>query len=184
MYHEIVDVELTWVQPRRSKPRFELRFGEHVLATLTGHKGGRALGQWGEQCYWFSQEGWFRRRTIVRNAASDADDTYDANAEPLALFVHQGSGGTLVFPDGRLLTWKKPKMWTSERVWVDAASTAMVRYRLGAWRSSVTVMIEPQAATQPEIPLLVLLGQYLHVRAAQDEETASVVASVVPVISS
>jgi hypothetical protein len=45
-------------------------------------------------------------------------------------------------------------------------------------------MIEPQAAAQPEIPLLVLLGQYLHVGAAQDEETASVVASVVPVVSS
>ncbi len=184
MDHEIVDVELTWVQPRRSKPRFELRFGERVLATLTGHKGGRMLGQWGELRYWFSQEGWFRRRTIVRHAASDADDTFGANAEPLALFVHQGSGGTLVFPDGRLLTWKKPKMLTSECVWMDAASTALVRYRLGAWRSSVTPMIEPQAAAQPEIPLLVLLGQYLHVRAAQDEETASVVASVVPVISS
>lgn len=178
--HEMVGGELVWRKPRRTKLAFELCAGENVLATLTGHKRGRALGQWGEQRYWFNQEGWFRRRTIIRNAAGD---TFDANAEPLAMFVHQGSGGTLVFPDGRLFTWKKPKRWTNERVWVDATSE-LVRFEPANWRSHVTVTIQRQAASRPEIPLLALLGQYLHVRATQDAEAAGVAASVVPVVAS
>jgi hypothetical protein len=187
MFHEIVGVELSWVQPKRSKSRFELRSGASVLATLTGHKKGRALGQWNEQHqeqrYWFSQEGWFRRRTIVRNAASNADDRFDANAEPLAMFVHQGSGGSLVFPDGRELTWKKPKRWTNARVWASATSE-LVRFQPANWHSRVTVMIQPEAAAQPEIPLLLLLGQDIHIRAMQDAEAAGVAASIVPVVAS
>lgn len=185
MFETLVGIEMIWAQPRRSKPQFELRSGENVLATLTWHKKGRALGQWDEQRFWFSQEGWFRRRTIIRGAPpsdDDGDDTFDANAEPLAMFVHQGSGGTLVFPDGRLLSWKKPKFWTNGHIWVSA-TTELVRFQPANWRSQVTVTIQPEAAARPETALLVLLGQYLHVRATQDAETAAVVATVVPVVS-
>ena len=102
-----IGIEMIWVQSKRSRPQFELRSGEDVVATLSMHKKGRALGQWDEQRFWFSQEGWFRRRTIIRGAPSNGDhgdDTFDANAESLAMFVHQGSGGTLVVPGGRLLS--------------------------------------------------------------------------------
>ena len=182
MFDTLVGIEMIWVQPKRSRPQFELRSGEDVVATLSWHKKARALGQWDKQRFWFSQQGWFHRRTIIGGAPSNSDDTCDANAESLALFVHQGSGGTLVFPDGRLLTWKKPKIWTNGHVWVSA-TTELVRFQPANWRSQVAVTIQPGAATRPETALLVLLGQYLHVRATQDAETAAVVATVVPVVS-
>lgn len=182
MFHALVGIEMIWVQPRRSKPRFELRYGENVLATLVWHKKGRALGQWDEQRFWFSQQGWFHRRTIIREALPNGDDTFDANTDSLAMFVHQGSGGSLVFPDGHLLTWKKPKIWTNGHTWASA-TTELVRLQPANWRSQVTVTIQPEAATRPETALLVLLGQYLHVRATQDAETAAVAATIVPVVS-
>lgn len=182
MFHTLVGIEMIWVQPRRSKPRFELRYGEDVLATLAFHNKGRALGQWGEQRFWFSQLGWFHRRIIIRAAPSHGDDIFDANADSLAMFVHQGSGGSLVFLDGHLLTWKKPKVWTNGHTW-SSATTELVRFQPANWRSQVTVTIQPEAATRPETVLLVLLGQYLHVRATQDAETAAVAAIVVPVVS-
>ena len=182
MFDALVGIEMIWVQPRRSRPQFELCSGEDVVATLAWHKKGRALGQWDEQRFWFSQEGWFRRRTIVRGASANGDDTFDANVASLAMFVHQGSGGTLVFPDGRLLSWKKPKIWTNGHIWVSA-TTELVRSQPANWRSQVAVTIQPEAVTRPETALLVLMGQYLHVRATQDAETAAVVATVVPVVS-
>lgn len=182
MFHTLVGIEMIWVQPRRSKPRFELRSGEDLLATLVWHKKGRALGQWDKQRFWFSQEGWFRRRTIIRDASSNGDDTFDANTDSLTMFVHQGSGGSLVFPDGHLLTWKKPKIWTNGHTWANA-TTELVRFQPANWRAQVTVTIQPEAATRPETALLVLLGQYLHVRATQDAETAAVAATIVPAVS-
>lgn len=182
MFETLVGIEMIWVQPRHSKPQFELRSGENVLATLAWHKKGRALGQWDEQRFWFSQEGWLRRRAIIRGPSTNGEDTFDANAEPLALFIHQGSGGSLVFPDGHLLTWKKPKFWTNGHIWVSA-TTELVRFQPANWRSQVTVTIQPEAASRPETALLVLLGQYLHVRATQEAETAAVAATVVPAVS-
>src|SRR5690242_16056404 len=133
MFDTLIGIEMTWVQSKRSRPRYELRYGEDVMATLSWHKKGRALGQWVEQRFWFSQMGWFRRRTIVHRALSNGDDTFDANAESLAMFVHQGSGGTLVFPDGSLLTWKKPKIWTNGHIWVSA-TTELVHFQPANWR--------------------------------------------------
>lgn len=182
MFHTLVGIEMIWVQPRRSKPQFELHYGDNILATLAWHKKGRALGQWDEQRFWFSQLGWFHRRTTVYEAPSNGDNTFDANADSLAMFVHQGSGGSLVFPDGHLLTWKKPKIWTNGHTWTSA-TTELVRFQPANWRSQVTVTIQPEAATRPETALLVMLGEYLHVRATQDAETAAVVASVVPIVS-
>jgi hypothetical protein len=182
MLHTLVGIEMTWVQPRRSKPRYELRYGGDVLATLAWHKKGRALGQWDEQRLWFSQMGWFHRRTIVHRAPSNGDDIFDANAESLAMFVHQGRGGSLVFPDGRLLTWKKPKLWTNGHTWASA-TTELMRFQPANWRPHVTVTIQSEAATRPETALLVLLGEYLHVRATQDAGAAAVAATVVPVVS-
>jgi hypothetical protein len=165
--------ELLWVKPKWTRRQFALRSGDTILATLTWTRGSSALAQWGASQYRFSRQGWLRPRVLIRDAS--ADDT----SEPLATFTQRG--GALTFPDGRIFVWKKPKRLTNERIWADAAGTELVRFR-AVRRSTVTVTTPPESAQQLELPVLILLGQYLLVLAAQDEEavaatTAAVIAS-------
>ena len=164
---------LQWSRPRRLKRAFELRAGDTVLATLTWTRGSRALAQWGASQYQFSRQGWLRPRVLVRDANAPE------SAEPLATYTQRG--GTLTFPDGRELLWQKPKRLTNERVWKDAAETELVCFRPG--RRATDVVIATAASASPELPLLVLLGQYMLVLAAQDAE-AAVAATTAAVIAS
>jgi hypothetical protein len=173
-FNDLSGQELHWVKPKWSKLQFELRAGETAVATLTWTGGARALGQWAGGQYQFSRQGWFRRRTFIHTPTGPTD-------EPVALFTHRGNSGALVFPTGRTFRWQRPTRWTAERVWVvDNAPTALVRCRPARWRSPGVVMIQPAAASLPELPLLLLLGQYLMVQAAQ--EAAASAAAIVPVI--
>jgi hypothetical protein len=164
---------LVWVKPKWIRRQFALRSGDTVLATLTWTRGSSALAQWDASQYHFSRQGWLRPRVLVRDAS--AGDT----SEPLATFTQRG--GALSFPDGRVFFWKKPKRLTNEHVWANAAGTELVRFRAGR-HSTATVTTPPEAAPQPELPVLILLGQYLLVLATQDE--AAVAATTAAVIAS
>jgi hypothetical protein len=164
---------LVWIRPERTRGQFELRSRETVLATLTWSRGSSALAQWGAGQYHFNRQGWLRPRVLVRDAS--AGDTSD----PLATFTQRG--GALTFHDGRVFLWKKPKWLTNERIWAEAAGTELVRFRAGR-HSTVSVTTSPEAAQQTELPVLILLGQYLLVLAAQDE--AAVAATTAAVIAS
>jgi hypothetical protein len=173
--------ELRWIKPRRSRRQFELHAGEAVVATLTRTRGAEAIGQWAGEQYRFGRQGWFRQRIVVhRTPAADAPDPTIAPDALLATFVHRD---TLAFADGRTFLWQKPKRWTNERVWVDSAGAVLARFAPGRGQTTVTLASEPRAARSPELPLLLLLGQYLLVLAAQDAEAAST-AAVVAVIAS
>jgi hypothetical protein len=164
---------LVWVKPTRTGRQFVLRSVDTVLATLTWTRGSSALAQWGASQYHFSRQGWLQPRVLVRDAS--ASDT----SEPLATFTQRG--GALSFLDGRAYFWKKPKRLTNERIWGDAAGTELVRLRPGR-HSTVTVTTPPEAAQLPELPVLILLGQYLLVLATQDQ--AAVAATTAAVIAS
>ena len=181
-FHEVGGEELRWIKPRRTKLQFELRAGEILVATLAWTGGSHALGQWAEGQYRFNRKGWLRPRTLVRGAANAASDTPGEQEETVATFAHRG--GTLSFPDGRTFLWKKPKRWTNERIWMDSATAERVRFHPGAWESTVTVTSQPESASLPELPLLVLLGQYLIVLASQDAAAASSAATVAVIASS
>ncbi len=176
---DVIGRELEWVKPKWTKLQFELRAGETVVATLAWAHGSSAVGEWAEGQYRFSRAGWFRPRILVRGAAPDATD---ASEEPIATFAYRV--GTLTFPDGRTFLWKKPKKLTTERIWVDSAATALVRVRPARWHAAAAVTIQPEAAGLPELPLLVLLGQYLIVLAAQDAAAASAAGTVAVIASS
>jgi hypothetical protein len=166
--------ELRWVKPKWSRLQFELHTGDEVVATLDWTRGSCALARWAEVQYQFTRQGWLRPRVLVRVAGpSDA-------AEPIATLSPHG--GTLTFPDGRAFIWKKPKRLTREQIWVDSAGAELVRFH-PAKRSTVEVTVQPEAAHQPELPLLILLGQYLIVLAGQDAEAASA-AGIAAVIAS
>ena len=175
--NDVMSEALQWVRPKRSKRAFELRAGEAVVATLVWTRGSSALAQWAQGQYRFSRQGWLRQRILVHGASST---TPVATDEPLATFAQRA--GALTFPDGRAFLWRKPQRWTSERVWVDSNATALVRFR-SVGHAAVAVICQPEAVSLPELPLLLLLGQYLLVLASQDAEAAST-AAVVAVIAS
>ena len=174
--------ELRWIKPRRSRRQFELHAGEAVVATLTWTRGASASasGQLAGEQYRFGRQGWFRQRIVVhRSPAADAPDPTIASDAPLATFAHRSA---LAFADGRTFLWQKPKRWTNERVWVDSTGAVLARFAPSKGQTTVTLASEPRAARPPELPLLLLLGQYLLVLAAQDAEAAST-AAVVAVIA-
>jgi hypothetical protein len=166
---------LVWTKPKWSKSQFELHAADNtILATLAWGRGTRAQAQWGEIHYQFSRQGWLRPRILVRDADSGEAGT------PIATFVQRG--GTLSVSDGRTLRWTKPKWLTSERIWVDSAATELVRFH-PARHTTVVVTNPPEATHWPELPLLILLGQYLIVLAAQDAEEAGTAAAVAAVVA-
>ncbi len=174
--------ELRWIKPKVLKLQFELHTGETTVATLAWTRGSRALGQWGEHRYWFSREGFFRPRVLVRSASNTTAKAPTAQDQALATFTNRG--GTLTFTDGLAFLWKRPQRWTNERIWTDTAATELVRFHPETWGSTTRVTSQPAFASIPELPLLTLLGQYLIVLAAQDATAASSAATVAVVASS
>jgi hypothetical protein len=165
--------ELRWVKPKRLKRRYELRAGEEAVATLTRFGATGATGEWNGGRYVFSQKGWFNQRIFVRGDPTTSD------AAPLATFTRRD--GVLTFADGRTLVWKKPNRWRSKRVWLDGAAP-LVEFDPANGYASPRVTITPEGAPRAELPLLLLLGEYLIVRAREDADavsatTATIVAS-------
>ena len=172
MTNEDHSTELVWVKPKWSRLQFELRAGDAVVATLDWARGAQALGRWGEATYRFSRKGWLRPRVLVRSVpAQDAD-------APLATF--EVRRGTLILPDARAFCWQKPRRLARERLWVDDTGRELARFRPEK-RATVVVIAPAEVARHPELPLLILLGQYLLVSAAQDAEAASTAAVIAAV---
>jgi hypothetical protein len=172
--------ELIWVKPKWSKSQYELRAGDTIVATLVWDRGTRALAQWGERRYHISRRGWLRPRILVSTGDSSEGRVEDGPGTTVATLAQHG--GLLSFPDGRAFFWKKPKWLTRERIWVDSATTELVHFH-PARRATVVVTAQPEAAQRPELPLLMLLGQYLIVLAAQDAEMAGTAAASAAIVA-
>jgi hypothetical protein len=173
--------ELVWTKPRSSKRQFELQAADTtIVATLAWGRGTRAHAQWGELHYKFRRQGWLRPRILVHAADSESATEDGEATTPIATFAQRG--GVLSFPDGRAFFWKKPKWMTSERLWVDGEATELARFH-PARHTTVAVTTPPEATHRPELPLLILLGEYLIVLAAQDAETAGTAAAVAAVVA-
>jgi hypothetical protein len=166
---------LVWTRPKESKRQFELQVADNtILATRTWGRGAHAQAQWGEIHYQFSRQGWFRPRIMVHAADSAEAGT------PIATFAQHG--GVLRFPGDRAFFWKKPQWLTSERLWVDSAATELVRFH-PARHTTAAVTTPPGATHRPELPLLILLGQYLILLAAKDAEAAGTAAATAAIIA-
>jgi len=162
-------MELVWIQPKWSRPQFELRARDTTLASLDWTCGSLALGRWGAAAYCFSRKGWLRPRVLVRSTAQCEADA------PLATF--ETRRGTLTLPDGRAFVWQKPTRLGRVRIWVSDTGTVLARFR--AEKHSSIVAVQRAAQRHPELPLLILLGQYLLVQAALDAEAATTAAVIV-----
>jgi hypothetical protein len=173
---EVGGEDLRWVKPKWLKRRYELRAGEEIVATLARSGGSGAVGEWSGGRYSFSQNGWFNQRIYVRGDTANADaDT------PLATFTRRD--GVLTLADGRTVLWKKPSVWRSKRLWSDGV-TSLVEFDPASGYASPRVTITPEGARMDQLPLLLLLGEYLIVRAREDADAASAATTATIVASS
>ena len=150
---EVAGQELIWVQPMLSRPDYELRAAAIVVASLRGHRGESANRSWT-----FKREGRLRRRVTVH--AADSDLT-------AAVFRwRRAEGGTMELPEGRILHFGAAQGTSSLRCdWLEPDGKPLVHFqtRAGFDMSEALVEIEHDAAQLPELPLLVVLGEYLTV---------------------
>jgi len=172
--YEVSGEELRWEKPKWLKRQYELRAGEEVVATLARSGGSKATGEWSGGRYVFTQNGWLNQRILIGDGA-----TTDVNA-PLATFTRRG--GVLTLTDGRTLFWVKPSFWKSRRVWSDGAAS-LVEFDPASGYASPQVTITAEGARLAELPLLLLLGEYLIVRAREETDAASVTTTATIVAS-
>jgi hypothetical protein len=170
-----VDGELRWIKPKWLKRQYELRAGDEVVATLVRSGGSGAVGEWSGGRYVFSQKGWFNQRILVGDGATTDAET------PLATFTRRG--GVLTLADGRTLFWRRLSVWRSRRVWSDGAAS-LVEFDPASGYASPRVTIAPGAGHLDELPLLLLLGQYLIVRAREESDAASAATTAAIIASS
>jgi len=161
--------ELRWVKPKWLKRYYELRAGDSVVATLTRAGGSGAVGEWSGGRYRFAQKGWFHPRIVV-----SGDPLMETDA-PLATFTRGDS--VLTFAEGRTFFWRKPSRWKSKRVWMDGA-TPLVEFDPASGYAAPVVTNTPEGARLAELPLLLLLGKYLIVRAREETDAAATAAII------
>jgi hypothetical protein len=162
--YDVSGAVLRWVKPKWLKRQYELRAGEEVVATLVRSGGSGAIGEWSGGRYRFIHKGWFNQRVLVGDGAVPDVVT------PLATFTRRG--GILTLVDGRTLFWVKPSFWRSTRVWSDGAAT-LAEFDPASGYASPRVTITEEGARLAELPLLLLLGEYLIVRAREETDAAS-----------
>ena len=160
--HEVVGQDLQWIRPKWWKREFELRSGDELLARLYREKGtGCTIGEAADGCWTFKRQGIWKAEIIVTDSASQAAKAV----------VKGGNTKSVVFSDGRALTWKKTSFWRNEGSWVDSDGTPLIHLL-----RRQHVALEPCALSLPELSLLAILCWYLTV--LQQEEQASIAAGV------
>jgi hypothetical protein len=160
------DQELLWTQPAALKREYVLSAGNEVLATLRFHRGTLAAAETGGGRWTFKRQGFWQPRVTVRLPDSDAD---------IALFHPRWTGGgQLEFQQGRTLRLSSANLWQSEWLWQEN-NRPLIRFkgRHGIVKAHGAVEIDPSAADDPDLALLVTLGWYLILLYAQDMAATS-----------
>jgi hypothetical protein len=170
---EVSNQDLVWVQPARSKQAFELCASADVVAALRFERSSLADAETAGQQWTFKREGFWHPQVTVREPGSDAN---------LAVFKPGWTGGgTLELPEGRLVRFGAANFWHSQWDWSDPAGKVLIHFKShpGLLRMEGQVDIETEAASLPELPLLVVLGWYLLILVARDSAAAASAGAVV-----
>ena len=166
--------ELTWAQPGKHKREYALYAGEEVVATLHWEKPHRqiASGEAAEGHWTFQRQGFLAQHVEVRLGASELEV---ARFQP-----NWRGGGTLEFPGGQRFGLRPTSFWNAEWAWTTATNDLLLRIKRPARPSHVKGYIDllPGASALPELSLLILLGWYLVMLAADDAAAATIAASV------
>jgi hypothetical protein len=166
---------LVWTQPKAMSRTFELRSGDALIGQLRFEKpcGSLASAEVAAEKWTFKREGFLAPRVTVRAPNSVPD---------LAIFrPHWGSGGTLDFRDCLRLRWRCTNFWGSQYAFVGGDDRALVRFghHEGFFKTSARLEIDPSSAAIAELPLLVALGWYLMILAAEDATVAAASTAVI-----
>ena len=144
--------ELLWQNTAVFASQYELIGGNEVLATLD-------IDGWGSNATAEAAEG----PTTIESRGFFGKTYHILQGEvELASFTpNWGNSGTLQFSDGRELYWDSAGFLSGEYVWKDASNNPLLHFRSSFGGGKLYVVIEPLAATIPELSLLAILGRYL-----------------------
>lgn len=165
---------LAWAQPKAMSRAYELRSADSLVGYLRFEKscGSLASAEVASQKWTFKRTGFLAPSVTVRSANLEGD---------IAVFRPQwGSGGTLHFADGHHAQWRCTNFWGSQWAFVGSNNQIIVRFthHEGFFKASADLEFEHSSAALPDFPLLVALGWYLMILAA-DDAAAVIVASAV-----
>jgi len=156
-----IDRDLTWVQPRALRAEYQLIADGKALASLRWKKafGSLATAEAADGRWTFKRVGFLRPRVTVRAEGSVAD-----------VAVLEPGTGVLQFSDGHRYHWVNTSSWGGEWAFASEDGTVLVRFLfpMASLRMRGRVQVEPEARTQQDLSLLLLLGWYLVVLNSQD----------------
>jgi hypothetical protein len=169
---QVIGSELKWVQPSAWKMEYELHAADELIATLRFRSsfGSFATAESADGCWTFKRVGFWQTRVTIRVCGSETD---------IALFKNNtwSGGGTLELPDGQKIL-ATTNLWQTNLELKNETGEVLVRFKTaGFLHLSVTVEIQPGAAGVPELPWLVMFGQYLAVMLYLDAATVGAVAA-------
>ena len=166
--------QLRWRQPKATEQHYVLvaEGSEELLAELWRQSNRRAAAAAPYGTWNFRRSGsWRPTITVCR-----ADDGMEfANA------TQDWRGNrTLQTATGSMFRWQSKNFWRTEWAWQDAAGVDLIRFGSfeGFLRKNVPLTIGSSAAQYPEMELLIALGLFMLILAAQDSTAASVATNV------
>ncbi len=165
---EVAYQELVWAQPARLQRAYELRASEDVVATLRFEGASLASGVTAWKRWTFKREGFWHPRVTIRG--SDSGDN-------VSVFKAAWTGGgALDLPQGRLLRFAATNFLRSQWDWADTEAGPLVHFKrqAGLMKMEGQVEIETKAVTDPELPLLLVLGWYLVILSTRNAAAAAV----------
>jgi hypothetical protein len=166
---KLVGKELKWSQPTARKKEFVLNADNLLAATLRYRSslGSFAVAESGDGSWTFKRVGFFKSHVVVRPSDDDLRD--------IATFHNKTwkGGGTLQVVSGATLR-ANTNFWQTKFSFMSASDEPLVVFNTsGIVHYSATVEIQPQAATMPELPLMVILGWYLAIGMKDDASSAA-----------
>ena len=165
---ESLDRELRWVKRGFWKISYELQAGSDVVATFGLKNAFSSLGtaESEDGCWTFKRVGFWQNRVIVRPCGSE---------EEVGRFYSRTwrGGGPFQLANGKRFDGEA-NFWHTRFEFKDSEGVAVVRFRTGGCMNKWIVVEVPEGAARvPELPLLVMLGQYLLVMMFMDAAAAS-----------
>ena len=165
---------LEWREPKAMERFYELRSDRDIFATLSFRSafGTMATAETGDGTWTFKRVGFLNPRVTVREAGSEHD---------AAVYQPKFWGdGYLTFAGGETFHWKPINFWATDWAFYDSSDRVLVKFKSGKEKSKLSdffktqaaVDIEPAAAAQPRLPILVALGWYLIILHGQDAAAA------------
>lgn len=170
---EALGGELHWISGAGARRAWVLKSETGEVGRLRFQKlfGSLAVGETATGIWTFKREGFFQPRVTVRREGETAGQNE-------ALFAPGwGGAGPVTFASGARFLCKPGGWWRSNWQFGLMHGTAPLLQLEGMGRGS-RVTIGAEARELAELPVLLLLGCYIAVLAREDEEAASVAASI------